>query len=181
MPDPTLLISCVAGTGCDSATIEYATSGLFSHVDAVLDDGRRLGSRSDRVLDLTTGQRVPAGVQVRPADYAYWVRRVDFELSVTTTQKAAYLNFLHAQLGKRYDFPAVLGFAFDRDWRDPDAWYCSELIAAALEKAAIVAPIYSGSNKVTPVAIAQLVSAAGARVAYAASRPALFRHALGYA
>jgi uncharacterized protein YycO len=39
-----------------------------------------------------------------------------------------------SQIGKPYDFSAVSGIAFDRDWHDENRWFCSELIAVAFEK-----------------------------------------------
>lgn len=39
------------------------------------------------------------------------------------------------QEGKKYDFAAVTGLAFTRDWREEDRFFCSELVALAFEKA----------------------------------------------
>ncbi|MGH7099502.1 MAG: hypothetical protein ACREE4_17820 [Stellaceae bacterium] len=43
------------------------------------------------------------------------------------------LFFARFQIGKPFDWAAVFAFAFDRDWRCENAWFCSELVAAALE------------------------------------------------
>jgi hypothetical protein len=43
------------------------------------------------------------------------------------------LQWALTQAGKPYDFSAICGIAFDRDWRGSRRWFCSELIAAALE------------------------------------------------
>lgn len=40
-----------------------------------------------------------------------------------------------SQLGKPYDWTAVLGLGLRRDWQERDAWFCSELIAWAAAKA----------------------------------------------
>lgn len=40
-----------------------------------------------------------------------------------------------SQFGKPYDWSAVLGIALRRDWRQDDAWFCSELVAWAFEAA----------------------------------------------
>jgi uncharacterized protein YycO len=42
------------------------------------------------------------------------------------------LGFLRSHIGQKYDTFAVLGIAIDRDWRDPNQWYCSELNEAGL-------------------------------------------------
>lgn len=82
--------------------------GHFSHVDTVLDDGRLLGARNDHV----------PGVQIRPRGYTDFVGRVVMAVPVTAEQKAAYLKFLHDQVGKAYDPRALWAFAFNRDWQD---------------------------------------------------------------
>lgn len=38
------------------------------------------------------------------------------------------------QIGKPYDFKAIINFGLQRDWREDDSWFCSELVAAALEE-----------------------------------------------
>jgi hypothetical protein len=38
------------------------------------------------------------------------------------------------QIGKRYDLRGVTGTALHRRWDDPDAWFCSELVAYALRE-----------------------------------------------
>lgn len=43
------------------------------------------------------------------------------------------VNFLLEQLGKRYDWGAVIGMPFRSSWQHPDKWFCSELAAAAVE------------------------------------------------
>lgn len=39
------------------------------------------------------------------------------------------------QAGARYDWSAIYGMPFRRDWHDPRKWFCSELWAAAFEYA----------------------------------------------
>lgn len=35
--------------------------------------------------------------------------------------------WLESQIHKRYDWTALIGFLFRRNWQEPDAWFCSEL------------------------------------------------------
>jgi uncharacterized protein YycO len=50
--------------------------------------------------------------------------------------RVAY-DFARSQIGKPYDFTALLWWLFPfRRWQDKDKWYCSELVAAALSAAA---------------------------------------------
>jgi len=41
-------------------------------------------------------------------------------------------NFLRRQLGKEYDWSALVALPFRKDWQHPERWFCSELVAAAL-------------------------------------------------
>jgi hypothetical protein len=74
-------------------------------------------------------------------------------------QARRWRRFFAAQLGKPYDWRAILGFLFNRDRRQDDWWICSELQARALEVAGIAADFYLAANKITPVALALAISA----------------------
>jgi uncharacterized protein YycO len=87
-----------------------------------------LGARSDTVGN------APAGVQVRTPDYEKWSMVERVKLEVTATQESIYWDFLNDQIGKPYDKLAIFAFAFGRDWRDPKAWFCDELVLAGLER-----------------------------------------------
>lgn len=146
----------VLGTGISSQAIAWFSAGSFSHVDAILPSGLLIGARSDAVGGM------PPGVQMRPAFYEKWKRRVVMSLSVTPDKERKFYEFLMAQIGKPYDSTAIWGFAAGRDWRSADSWICSELQAAALEVAGISPLLYSPVNKITPVALAIVMSALGA-------------------
>jgi hypothetical protein len=83
-------------------------------------------------------------------------------LAVEAHKEDAFYQFLNAQIHKPYDSTAIWGFASGRNWRDPNDWFCSELQCAALEAAGIFPQLYTPSNKVTPVALAMLMSDHGA-------------------
>lgn len=55
-----------------------------------------------------------------------------------------------SQVGKPYDYTALLGLALRRNWQEEDAWFCSELIAWAFEQAG--EPLYRAEclRRVTP-------------------------------
>lgn len=141
-----------------SDLIAWFTQGHLSHVDCITKSGKALGARSDRV----GGE--PAGVWVRPADYAAFALVTCFELDATPAQEKAFYQFLNAQIGKPYDHRAIWGFVTGRDWREPDSWICSELQAAALEYAGIVPKLYVAANKITPNALALIASVVGRRI-----------------
>lgn len=49
-------------------------------------------------------------------------------------REAEAREFLYEQVGKRYDWRAVYGWAgAGRDWHDECSWFCFELVAAAIE------------------------------------------------
>jgi uncharacterized protein YycO len=140
-----------------SEVIRAFDHGAYSHVDAVLADGTLLGARSD-----ACGAAAP-GVQIRKSGYAAFsgIKRV--VLPTTVECEAAFYAYLQTQIGKPYDHSAILGFALNRDWREADSWFCSELVAAALEQAgyfsfALAAP----ANKITPADLLLAVSATAA-------------------
>ena len=141
--------------GIPSQVIAWFSAGHLSHVDAVLDDGKLLGARSDSV----GGQ--PPGVQIRPPGYANFLLRIVMAMPATDEQNAVFYAFLHNQVGKPYDSRAIWGFFFGRNWRETDSWICSELQAAGLENAHITPQLYLAANKITPVSLALAASAIG--------------------
>lgn len=105
--------------------------GPWSHVDCVLPGGGLLGARDDRVGG------APSGVQIRPNGYINFLRTQRIILPCPETSQEAFYGFLRGQLGKPYDQTAIAGFVFQRDWRETDSWFCSELQGVALESAGI--------------------------------------------
>jgi len=55
-----------------------------------------------------------------------------------------------SQLGKLYDYTAILGLGFHRDWQEMDSWFCSELVAWAFDEAGL--PLFRREvlHRVTP-------------------------------
>ena len=131
----TLLFSTTRGPV--SGLIRFFTWSDFSHVDAVLPDGTLLGARA-------------GGVKIRPADYLGSAKTARFHVDLTPEQEAAAWAFLRNQIGKRYDFTAIIGFLFRRDWQRDGAWFCSELIAAACALAAKFPLVRETKGRVTP-------------------------------
>jgi hypothetical protein len=140
-----------------SSVIAWESGAPLSHVDAILPGGMLLGARSNVI-----GGK-PAGVQIRPPDYAKFALRVVFNVPATDAQESAFYNFLHSQIGKPYDNLAILGFATGRDWRNDGAWICSELIARAGELSTILRFLYIEANKINPGTCAAVYSAIGSK------------------
>lgn len=140
----TLQFSRCDDFGSDAIRL-FEHGGTWSHVDSVTDSGTFLGARDD----VCAG--IPSGVQIRPKNYHDFSKVKLVGLACTDAQRALYDAFLIAQLGKPYDETAIIGLALDRDWRNPESWYCVELILAALESAGILPfPISLPCNRSTP-------------------------------
>lgn len=157
----TITLQFVREARLTSDAIAWFSQGHFSHVEAVIQTIDRrspnlLGSYEQEVR--CAGSTFKAGVQLRPFGYRPLAHCVRFSLTVTEDQKNRWLRFLLNQIGSPYDWPAIWGFVSGRDWRQPGAWICSELQAAALEAAGIFPQLYLAANKVTPVFLAGVLS-----------------------
>lgn len=151
-----ITLQFVSADDLGSAAIQWFSAGVVSHVDAVLDDGALLGARSDDA----GGE--PPGVRIRPANYHDFARVVRVVLPAPAAMVDEFYRSIRAELGKPYDHEGIIAFVFGRDWRDPSAWFCSELQGAMLEACGYFAnPLATPSNKLTP---AGLLLACSARV-----------------
>jgi len=131
----------VTGNDFVSSVIRAAErDGWCSHVEAVLADGSLLGAHFN------------GGVAIRPAGYDKDTlkRELFVELPGSQFHVGMFYEFLHEQVGKPYDTTGVVGLAVGRDWREQDSWFCSELIAAALEECSYVHRLSSVSNHISP-------------------------------
>lgn len=110
-----------------SALIRYFNWIDISHVDLVLPSGDLLGARTDH----------NPGVQIRPKGYATFSRIVQIDFDFTSAQTEAYIAWIKTQIGKPYDSYGIEEFFIHRrrDWRNPSAWFCSEVQARASEVA----------------------------------------------
>ncbi len=139
-----ITLQFVTEANIGSWAIRLGTHSDFSHVDVVMSDGRLLGARSDTAMP---------GVAIRKPDYAVFTRvqRVLLPVSFADAwhEETPFYNFLRAQLGKPYDWKSIVGFVINRDWRETDSWFCSELVIAALETAGIV-KVATTANRITP-------------------------------
>lgn len=146
----------VCEAALSSQMIAWFSSGHFSHVDAVLNNGYLIGARYD-----TCGGQLP-GVRIRPPGYHKFTRRVIMDVPATPEQTKKFYDFMLAQQGKPYDREAIWAFLFNRDWREDDSWICSECITAAGE-VSVLPQLYLSANKITPVTCAVAFSAIGGR------------------
>lgn len=114
-----------------SIGIRFVTRSNWSHA-GLYHDGMFLSAQKD-------------GVKLRPHDK-------NSKLLFLKVPKAAEVcTWMNTQLGKPYDFTAIFGILIDRNWREDDSWFCSELVAWACEKAGI--PLFNVNfllNRVFP-------------------------------
>lgn len=147
-----IVLQFVRGTDAGADLIAWFSHGGYSHVDAVLRDGL-LGARSDRL-----GGR-PPGVQVRAPGYVQGCEVLRVEIECPPAMADTFETFLRAQVGKPYDVEGIAGFIVGRDWRDDSAWFCSELVSAALERCSYFEHALSApTNKITPADLLLAVS-----------------------
>lgn len=104
--------------------IKFGTWSWCSHVDIELPNGKCIGA-------LPHG-----GVQIRSNDYdkdeADRIERYCIETSLVDEQKI--YDFAKSQIGKPYDFSAILGFVVRENWESPNKWFCSEFVESTLRQ-----------------------------------------------
>jgi len=96
--------------------IKFVSRGQATHVEFCVDDWTQ-----------TIGARAMGGVQIRPINYAKFQAEWRFQVEVSEEQLNNGMKWLHAQIGKPYDFLNIAAIALDRNWDDPNKWICSKL------------------------------------------------------
>jgi uncharacterized protein YycO len=110
----------VTEPGFTSNVIRWFSWSEWSHIDFALSNGKFLGARLED------------GVQVRNHDYLTPSKFCYAKVEVYGTNRRV-LGWATSQIGKPYDWTAILGFGFRRNWHDPQHWFCSELVAEAFK------------------------------------------------
>jgi hypothetical protein len=148
-----IVLQFVEGSGFGSGLIKYYGHGDYSHVDAVLPDGTLLGARNDVIGG------VPAGVQIRPADYVGNSRVFRVVLHVDEFTSAAFYEHMRAEIGKPYNKIAILAFAVNANWSSVGAWFCSQLVTAKLQACGWLKDLDETPNKIDPDDLRLILSA----------------------
>ena len=115
--------------------------GWCTHVEAIMPEGTWLGAHLD------------GGVQARLADYDKITRTRELIIEIiapNSNVEDKFNEFLRTQVGKPYDVKAVFGLGVGRNWRDANSWFCSELIAAALETCGYLPRLSVMDNHISP-------------------------------
>jgi hypothetical protein len=131
MTDSYIDLRFVEGGGIASRIIRAFTRCRWSHAEVLL------------TPTVTFGAQLWGGVRRRSTSdgcYRHAVSTLTLRIPCTSTQKTAFFAFLLAQNNKPYDWRAIVAFALgERDWREADSWFCSELDARAFEMAGMIA------------------------------------------
>ena len=141
----------VSHPGPFNICVRVAQYGFWpSHVEALLPDGRLLGSR------------FIGGVQARAHDYdgGNFIREQYVEVETTQDQEDIFYAFLNSQIGKPFDWLAIASFVSGRDWQATDSWFCAELIASGLCYSGLFPKeLAVGFTHITPRDVMLLISA----------------------
>ena len=105
-----------------SSVIRACTWSSWSHV-AIID--------GDEVIEAMAPNGVRRFPVVQAIDHAK--RAAIVELPCMDHQ--AVIDAAKSQLGKPYDYTAIVGLGLHRDWQEDDAWFCSELVAWSFAQA----------------------------------------------
>lgn len=146
-----LQIQFSTSTAFTSGIIRRLCHSEFSHVDIVVPGEGLLGvSGSDHSINDI------GGVQIRPPGMWPYLNPPK-TVRLKTDKADAVIALARGQIGKPFDNGALYGFLEDmgktkkRDWRDHGAWFCSELVAWALESGGFFPySLIAAKNRITP-------------------------------
>ncbi|HBA86323.1 MAG TPA: hypothetical protein DCZ95_19760 [Verrucomicrobia bacterium] len=121
------MIALYKGKSTLSRAIRWRTWSEYSHAAWVLDDGSVIEAWKGgvrHVRNMATQHTPGTDVDL-------------FTLNLTVAQKWAIQDFLIRQVGKPYDYGAILGFMTRAKSENSEKWFCSELIFAACQSAGV--------------------------------------------
>lgn len=105
-----------------SLAIRLFTASRWSHVALVTGDGT--------VIDATAKH----GVAERGwQDFLEKASAYEV-VTLAVAKPDDVVSFARTQIGKRYDYLALLGFYFRSGWQNPNRWFCSELVAWSINR-----------------------------------------------
>lgn len=108
--------------GIMTPLIQWWTGSWPSHVDALTIDNKIIGSAPF------------GGVKEREISEHSGYSEIII-INCSTEQRREFWEFMNSQIGKKYDWVGLFGFGFGI--HDGRRWFCSEIIAAALNHAGI--------------------------------------------
>ena len=145
-----MLIRFCTGNSIPDKIVRWGQrDGWPSHCEWKMPDGRLYGAH------------LFGGVRFRPAGYdkATNTRELIVNVPLMPAQYEKWAEFMFAQHLKPYDKWAVLGLGLGRNWRDPDQWFCSELVIAGLEHCGFLPRLASVVYHISPRDALMILSA----------------------
>jgi hypothetical protein len=145
-----------SSTAWQSDIIRRLCHSAFSHVDIVVESGLLGVSGEDHKLGDTGGVLIRSFTPwpyIRPPNVA----------RISTPHAERIIEIAKSQIGKPFDNGALYDFLSDnpgdRQWRNKDKWFCSELVAFALEGAGLFPyTLIPAKNRITPADLLLLLN-----------------------
>lgn len=137
------MILAYQGIGWISRRIKATTRGPYSHIAWQCGDGSVIeawgtGKGFLKFLATRTGPLGEIRKVDSPSDQHTPGTVVDvFSFRDLEDRRGAIEAFLHSELGQPYDYRGVLGFKTLSETSDPNAWFCSELVAEACRRSGV--------------------------------------------
>ena len=103
-----------------SIAVRADTFSKWSHCGIVTPDGTVIEAVVPRVREVSWGKFLGDNGKVQVS-------------ALLCANDAKAIEFARAQIGKPYDIGAIAGLGIHRDWRNPNRWFCSELVTASAE------------------------------------------------
>ncbi len=140
-------IALYRGKSWISKAIQWQTRGPYSHAAVILPDDSIIEawhspSRVRSIKRLGDGHTPGTKVDV-------------FNVETSERQRDDISVYLYQQVGKKYDFMAILRFISRRHRNNPNRWFCSELVFSAFAHAGINLLARTESYEVSPVMLAR--------------------------
>lgn len=154
----------VTGNSTVSSWIRAAEFGFIAtHVEAVIPPEGVLNGTLSRMPGGYLGSVAPQGVFVRPVGYdAGFTWEAFVDVPATNQQVEEFFKVGSLQIGKGYDEVDLMSdFVGGRNWRDPNKWWCSELMAYMLEEVNLIGNIVLPVQKISPRDLALILSSVG--------------------
>lgn len=106
------------GSGFIHWAVRIFTWSQWSHIAVIA---------GDTVIESVSGH----GVREIPIQQAIAEATKHSVVEIPIFDEETFLWLLRSQIGKPYDYAAIFGFMFRRNWQEERKWFCSELPAWA--------------------------------------------------
>jgi hypothetical protein len=144
----TIRLDFLMGTDCSSWLIGLwggSPHNRWSHCASVLEDGRYLDARNDRLGS------VPPGIHIREPQIEAWRYKRRITIPVMDATYAAWEANLRAKIGDYYALPDIEGTILQRMLHRVGTYDCSALLVNALQHVQLLPfPLPAPAHEITP-------------------------------